>query len=167
MTSILIGNIISLVGCTLMVCIGFIKEKKRILTAQCFQFGILSISNLVLGGNMGFVSNIVSIIRNLVFSRWKSTTALKLLFIAVQLLLSLRASEGGLVGWLPVLATILFTWFIDTKSEVTLKTVIIVSEVFWLVYDLCHLNYVSVCFDAFTMLSNFAGILMLRRPRKK
>lgn len=161
MPIVLIGNIISFAGCTLMVIIGLIKEKRRILYTQCVQFTLQSAANLILGGTSGFIANIVSIIRNLVFSKWKSTLWLKIAFIALQLLLALSTLGEGAAALLPIASTVLFTWFIDTKSEVTLKIVIISTQILWLIYDFIHLNYVAVCFDCFTMVSNFIGILMI------
>ncbi len=166
MNLIIIGNIISFIGCSLMVLVGFIKEKRRILSTQCVQFALQGVANLILGGISGFIANIVSIIRNLAFSRWKSTLWLKLGFIALQLLLSLGSLSEGFISLLPIISTILFTWFLDTKSEIKLKIVIISTQVLWLIYDFAHLNYVSVAFDIFTMISNFIGIQMILRSRK-
>ena len=162
MPIVLIGNIISLLGCTLMVLIGFIKEKRKILYTQCVQFTLQGAANLILGGTSGFIANVVSIARNICFTKWKCTLWLKIGFIILQILLSLSSlmNEGAL-ALMPIAAAVLFTWFIDTKSEVTLKIVIISTQIFWLVYDFIHLNYVAVCFDCFTMVSNIIGIFMI------
>ena len=89
MNTFLLGNFISLLGCFLMVVIGFLRKKSHILTAQCFQFGLLGLANLILGAASGFISGVVGITRNLVFSKVKSTLWLKIFFIALQVLLSL------------------------------------------------------------------------------
>ncbi len=161
MTIVVIGNIISFVGCALMVLIGLIKEKRRILYTQCIQFTLQGAANLILGGTSGFIANVVSIVRNLVFSKWKTTIWLKVGFIVLQLLLALSSLSEGAIALLPIASTVLFTWFIDTKSEVKLKIVIISTQILWVIYDFIHLNYVAVCFDCFTMISNFIGILMI------
>lgn len=166
MPIVLIGNIIALAGCILMVLVGFIMEKRRILYTQCVQFTLQGAANLILGGTSGFIANLVSIVRNLVFSKWKCSIWLKIAFIVLQLLLSLGILNEGSIALLPIASTVLFTWFIDTKSEVTLKIVIIFTQVLWGTYDLVHLNYVSVCFDFFTMVSNLIGIYMIIKRRK-
>lgn len=163
--SIIIGNIIAFIGCGLMVYVGFIKEKRRILSTQCVQFALQGVANLILGGVSGFIANIISILRNLAFSKWKSTLWLKLGFIVLQLALSLSTLDEGFVALLPIASTILFTWFLDTKSEVTLKIVIITTQILWLIYDFIHLNYVAVAFDIFTMVSNFIGIRMILKDK--
>ena len=166
MNLVIIGNLISLVGCLLMVAIGFIRKKEHILAVQCLQFGIMGVGNLVLGAVSGTISNAVSIVRNLVFARWSSSLPLKVIFIILQVLLSLSALQSSPLEWLPLLAAAIFTWFLDTKSEVILKSVIIGTLLLWLVYDFCHLNYVAMTFDALSIVSNFIGILMLRKKTK-
>lgn len=166
MNLVIIGNLISLVGCLLMVAIGFIRKKEHILAVQCLQFGIMGVGNLVLGAVSGTISNAVSIVRNLVFARWSSSLPLKVVFIILQVLLSLSALQSSPLEWLPLLAAAIFTWFLDTKSEVILKSVIIGTLLLWLVYDFCHLNYVAMTFDALSIVSNFISILMLRKKTK-
>ena len=165
MNTILIGNFISLLGCLLMVVIGFLRKKQHILAAQCFQFGLLGLANLILGATSGFVSGVVGIIRNLYFSYRKSSTLMKVLFIAVQVVLSLPFVGNGLVDWFPVFAAVLFTWCIDTKSEVVLKIYIIIAQLFWMFFDLYYHNYTAMAFDIFTMLSNFAGIILVKKSK--
>jgi len=165
--TLLIGNIIAFVGCSLMVLIGFIKEKKKILYAQCVQFSLQGAANLILGGTSGFIANVISLLRNLVFSRFKSSVPLKMAFIAVQLLLSVSSLGDGFYSWLPIIATVAFTWYIDTPSEVILKAVIIFTQLLWLVYDFHISNYVSMAFDVFTMISTSVGIYLIIRDAKK
>ena len=44
MNTVLLGNIVALIGAAIMVSTGFLKTKKQILTVQCFQFVVLSLS---------------------------------------------------------------------------------------------------------------------------
>ncbi len=164
--TVLIGNIIALLGCTLMVLVGLIKEKRKILSVQCVQFALQGASNLILGGYSGFIANIVSILRNLAFNRFRVTLWLKIFFVALQLLLSVGTLSSDLITWLPLFAAVLFTWFLDLQSEVHLKIVILIAQVMWLVYDFVHMNYVSVAFDLFTMVSTIAGIFLILRDRR-
>lgn len=167
MSALLLGNLLSMLGCTLMVAGGFIKKKSRILFVQSFQFALQSSANLILGAINGFVCGIVGIVRNIVFSRVKSSVPLKLFFIVLQFALSVGALKNGAIEWLPIISGALFTWFLDTKNEATLKKAIIVSQLMWLVYDASFKNYVGACFDFMTMCSNLIGIYMLNRDRKK
>ena len=53
--NILLGNIVSLMGCTVMVLIGLIKNKDRYIVAQTLQFGLNAFSHFLLGGYGGTV----------------------------------------------------------------------------------------------------------------
>jgi hypothetical protein len=163
MNILLLGNAVSMIGCLIMVGIGFLKKKSHILVAQSVQCAFMGGGNLILGAWGGFTANVVSILRNLVFAKFPINLWLKLLFIGLQLALSIGTLDGSLIAWLPILAAAIFTWYLDTKSEVTLKFVIIGTLVLWLVYDLYYYNYVSAAFDAATIVSNTIGLWMLQK----
>ena len=162
---IVIGNLVSLIGCTLMVLVGFIRKRKTILTVQCVQFSFQADANLILGGVSGFIAGVISIARNLAFFSGRKSIALKILFMAVQIALSYNHLDS-LIHWFPVISSAIYTWFLDTNKESVLKASIIGAQVLWLVYDLLYLNYTAALFDAFTILSNFIGILMVRKTAK-
>ena len=167
MNIVVIANLVSMVGCVLMVAVGLLQKRRQILLVQCVQFAILGAANLMLGAMTGFVSGIVSIVRNLVYLRREDVGRLKFGFIAVQLVVSLSVGIEGLIDWFPIVSTVLFTWFLETKSEVRLKLVIIAAQSLWLIYDFVYLNYVTMAFDALTILSNAMGILVLLRKTKE
>lgn len=165
MNTLLIGNGISFIGCLIMVSIGFLKKKSHILAAQSVQCAFMGLGNLILGGVSGFICNMVTILRNLAFVKLPATTAMKLIFIALQVALSLGSLGDGFVSWLPILAAALFTWFLDTKSEAKLKLVILTTQVMWLIYDLYYRNYVASSFDVMTFVSNLIGLRMILKGK--
>lgn len=167
MNTLLLGNMISLIGCVLMVGIGFLKKKEQILVVQCFQFGILATANLILGAVSGAIAGFVGIVRNLVFFRFRGTVWLKVLFVGIQLILSWGSLQTGWLEWLPMISTVILTCFLDVKSEVKLKVVLIITQLFWLVYDICYRNFTASTFDMLTVMSNCIGIWMLLRAQKK
>jgi len=166
MNLLVIGNIVSLIGAVLMVLIGLIKDKKRILTVQNAQFAIMGIGNLLLGGVSGAVANLVSIARNLYGLRFKMTTAGKVAFILVQAALTAVTNCNGWVGWLPVAAAAAFTWVMDTPNPIKMKNMIIFGQVCWCVFDASISNYTALVFDVITIISNLAGIYMIMHPGK-
>ncbi len=120
MNALLIGNAFSMVGCLIMVGIGLLKKKNNILLAQSVQCLFMGVGNLMLGGISGFICNIVTIIRNLVFVKFRNTTFLKIFFIVLQFVLSFGTLSAGFISWLPLIAAALFTWCMDTKSAAKL-----------------------------------------------
>jgi hypothetical protein len=166
MNALLIGNAISMIGCLVMVGIGFLKKKNHILIAQSVQCLFMGAGNLILGGISGFICNIVTIIRNLAFMKFRNTAGMKIFFILLQFVLSISTLSVGWISWLPILSAALFTWFMDTRSEAKLKVVILCTQVMWLTYDLYFRNYVASAFDVMTMLSNsYCLFTILKRSK--
>lgn len=165
--SIIIANIISLVSCTMMTLIGLIRDKNKILIAQCVQFTLMGISHFLLGGMGGVVATVVSILRNLVFFKFKSSTWLKIGFIVLQVALSAGTITINPVTWLPILATSIFTWIVDTEDIIKFKWVMIISVAMWLVYDSVHLNFISAAFDVFTIISTGWSIRQIKKSAEE
>ena len=166
MNTILLGNAVAFIGAIVMVATGLIKSKKNILIAQSVQFTIMGIGNLILGGFTGFMSNMVSIVRNVVCLKTTLTVPLKLLFIAIQIILGGLVNNLGLIGWMPVCAACIFTWILDTDNEILLKAVIIAMQVMWCIFDFTIQNYISLAMDLFTIISNAAGIFLIKKAEK-
>ncbi|MBQ9827444.1 MAG: YgjV family protein [Lachnospiraceae bacterium] len=167
MNYIIIGNIVSFAGCILMVLAGLIKRKNNIIKLQCAQFTLMGAANIILGGITGAIANGISLIRNLFTLKFRFTLPVKLVFIAVQAAVSIIFNNHGIIGYLPVAATIIFTWFLDTKSDLTLKIVMTVTQVMWLVYDTYIMNYVGTGFDTAALIADGIGIRMLMTEKKK
>ena len=162
---VLIANIISLVGAVIMVVIGFIPERSRILKLQCVQWLILGIANVMLGGVTGLISNLVSIVRNLWSLKRELTRPVILFFIVLQIALSIPFNTLGLLGWLPTIAAIAFTLFLNSKDARVLKLAIIFGQVLWSIFDFSLMNYSAFAFDIFTIISSLVGIWQLRKAR--
>lgn len=165
MNHIIIGNAIFFVGSLIMVAIGLIRSKQKILIAQCVQFTIMGVGQLILGGITGTITNIVSILRNIICVRVKFTLVYKLIFMGLQVALTLLVRPTSLLQWLPTVAALLYTWILDTKSEKVIKITMIACEVIWVVFDFSIQNYVGAVFDIFTIVSTIAGIIMLKKAR--
>ena len=164
----IIGNIISFFGCLLMVAFGFIKRKDHMLITQCCQFSLQSVANLMLGSVSGCVAGLVGIVRILAFTKVKKVTVwLKLGFIALQAALTFAFGAQMLVQWLPVLAMVAYTWYLDTEDAVLFKAVNLLGVCMWLIHDIHYINYSAIVFDALTIISTAAGIVILVRERKK
>lgn len=163
--NIILGNIICGAGAVLMIIAGMLKKREKILILQCAQFGVMGIGNLVLGGISGALSNAFSIVRNLYSLKFKLHWWMGCIFVAAQAALTIFMDEHGWLGWLPVIATAIFTFVINAKNENVLKAAVIAGQVCWAVYDIFLQNYVTFAFDILTIVSNFAGILLSLRKK--
>lgn len=163
---LLYGNLLSFVGCVVMVCTGLIQKKNHILMAQCVQFAFMGAGQLLLGAMAGGAANAVSIFRNILFAKVKPTLAWKLVFILIQIALTCYLGFSTAFEALPIIAVAMFTLSLSLKSDVRFKLVIAVSLLLWLVYDLFHCNYVSAFADVLTMITTLATVFAMAKAQK-
>ena len=166
MNRLLLGNALCFCASIVMTFIGFIKNKRRFLLAQSGMNALFIAGNLSLGGIAGAITNAVTLLRNLSGMRWKLNRTLKLVFIALQVALALVFRVSGFVAWLPIIGACLFTWFIDSEDMVLLKSIIVVTQLMWAVYDYSILNYATVPFDLAAAVTNSVSVVSILRERK-
>lgn len=164
---LLLGNLISLVGCSLMIIIGFIKKKENILLAQCGQFSIQAAGNLVLGSVSGGISCIIAVIRIFVFKYVKVTAWLKLGFIALQAVLTAMSGAHTIIQWIPCLSMVAYTWYLDCDSAIVFKLANVAGVIMWAFHDWHYRNFVAFSFDVMTIVSTFVGIWLIVKDKKR
>ena len=160
------GNIVALIGSLLMVYAGTIKDRKKIIYIQTIQILAFTISTLILGGYTGTIVNLISIIRNILCYKDNLTKTNKLLIIWSSILFSLMFNNLGLLGLLPLISTVIYTLFVDVKTAIKLKLLIIFTITFWLIYDILIKSYTSAVFDLFTMFFHTITIYQLIHPKQ-
>lgn len=162
-----IGNALTMIGAIIMVCVGLIKDKKKILLTQNAQFFLMGVGNLVLGSVTAFLSNMISIVRNFLSIKVPFTLPFKLVFSAVQIAFTALINKAGLFGWLPTVAALLLTFSLDAKDALVLKGAIVAGEACWVFHDLYFSNYASFVFDVLTIISTAWSMFSILRTRKK
>ena len=167
MVQIIIGNIIALIASILMVLAGFQKKKKKILFIQIIQIALSVISNLVLGGYTGAIINAVSCVRDILCYKEKMGDKEKIIIIILAVGLSFAFNNLGWIGLSPLVATVVYIIFMNTKDVVRFKILIIFSMIMWLIYDLYIKSYTSGVFDFMSVIANLIAILQIRKCRIK
>lgn len=165
--NILIGNGLCLAGSVIMTLMGLIKDKKKFLMTYSGMNIFFIAGNLFLGGVSGAIANFVTMLRNLYCVKKNITPAVKVIFIAAQILLTAFFGVEGLLMWLPVLGICFFTWFIDTDNMILLKLIIIFGQLVWLVYDLSMLNYTTAVFDVTSCITNSIALAGLAKQKRQ
>lgn len=161
MNSLIIGNILCFTGSVIMTLIGLIKKKKRFLATQCVMNLFFAGGNLFLGGISGAIANLITMTRNIVCLKWKMDTPMKILFIVLQIVITLLLDRGGWLMWLPVVGVCVFTWFMDTENMALIKGTVIFSQILWGIYDLAIKNYATVPFDAAAAVTNTIALVAI------
>lgn len=160
--ALIIGNIIALIGSILMVYVGVIKDKKGILFVQSLQIALLAISNLVLNGISGFIINTINFIRNIICYKEALSLKVKILLSIISIALTVYFNNYGLIGYLPLISGLIYLWFMTVKDVIKFKILIIVSVVFWLIYDITIQSYTASLFDLITIIVSSISVIKLK-----
>lgn len=155
---IVIGNIVALVGSALMAYSGIIKEKPKILIVQTIQMLMLAISNIILGGVPGAIINSVNCVRNMLCYEEKLGFKEKIILVTISVSSSIYFNNLGIIGILPVIATVFYTMLMDMKNVIKFKILLIFTLILWGIYDLCIKSYTSAVFDLISIIANIFAI---------
>ena len=91
----------------------------------------------------------------------------KIIIIILAVGLSFIFNNLGWIGLLPLVATVVYIIFMNTKDVVRFKILIIFSMIMWLIYDLYIKSYTSGVFDFMSVIANLIAILQIRKCRIK
>jgi len=159
-----VGNVIAFIAALIMVYSGLMKNKKKIIYAQSLQLGLISISDLIMGGITGAIVNLVSCIRNILCYKNKLNITAKILITLITTILSIKFNNLGFIGLLPLISTIVYIWTMDTKNVIKLKIVIIFTMITWFIYEMTIKLYISAIFDIANIIAN---ILTIKKIKSK
>lgn len=162
-TALIIGNIFGLIGSIVMIIVGSIKDKNKAILVQTIQLILLSISNLVLGSVSGFIINLVSIIRNILSNKNKLNKVAIAIIIIISTALTLKFNTLGFIGYLPLINNIIFILFMNTKSDIKFKILMIVYITMWLIHDIYIKSYITAIFDLMTIITSFITIFRIKK----
>ena len=162
MNIIVIGNIISLMASAIMVLANYAKDKKNIIKLQTIQVGLFILCNLVLNGITGVIINTANLVRNILCYKNKLTNKMIIILNLIVLILSIVFNNLSIIGWLPVIASIVYTCFMNTKKVISLKLLIMISTIAWCIYDFAIKSYVSAVFDIFGIIACIYSIFQIK-----
>jgi len=160
---IIVGNILALLASIFMVITGLIKNKKKIIYIQSIQIFLFILSNAVLGGITGVIINLVSFIRNILCYKDVFNLKVKIFLISVSIILSLLFNNLGIIGFLPLISTVLYTFLMDIKDVIRFKYINIIVTTLWFIYDIFILSFTSAAFDFMCIIANIITIYKMKK----
>ena len=162
----IIGNAFMLLAATIMVSLGFVKDKNKIIIFQTIQIMLLAIGDLLLGSIPGFVISIFACIRNVLTYFNKLTKPAKVILIILCSSVSLYFNNIGIFGILPVIVSVVYICFIDTKDICKYKLLEIFSNGVWFAHDFYIKGYIMAVFDVLSVTSNAITFVRLKFKKK-
>ena len=101
---------------------GICKTKKNTLIIQTIDIVFATIANIILSGVSGAIINCVSIIRNILCYKNKFTLPVKIIITIITIGLSITFNNKGLIGLLPLISNISYTFLMDKFDEKKIQT---------------------------------------------
>ena len=164
--AIIVGNAIAFISAMIMVLAGLMQNKKKIILTETIHIALAVVSDLVLGGITGAIVNLVSMLRNYLCYKDKLNTPLKIIIIVVASVLTIWFNNLGLIGYLPLISIITYTYFIDLKDVIKFKYIVIFSLALWCIYDFTIHSNIFLLFDILSILSNIVAIIKIKNKKR-
>ena len=160
---LIIGNIIALVASLLFVYSGILKKKQKILIVQIIQKAFSAISNIVLKGYSGAIVHAISLIRNILCYFDKLNLFVKIIISIITIVLTFIFNNTGIIGVLPLVSSLIYLWFMDTKDIIKFKYLMLITIILWGIYDLTIDSYTSFAFNIFSSITTIISIIQIKK----
>lgn len=136
------------------------RYKNQILILQTLAFFFKGLHYYLLGGLSGFLTSLISMLRNLLFTKLKSHYLWTIFFITLYVIIGIFTYQNfGSI--LPVLATIIYTIIINKNKASLLRWGLFVTSFIWLIYNVYILSYSGIITQIIILISNIIAIIKL------
>lgn len=155
---LVIGNLCAGISVILLCVSVFRKKKEGILIVQSFDCTFCILADILVGSYSGAVISFLALVRNIVNVKGKMTVRLGLVFCTIASIVSLLVNTKGIIGTLPILATIEFTvgtaYYSDAQK---IRFLMIPNIILWMIHDICIGLYTSAIGDLITLIATIVA----------
>lgn len=163
MKTVIIGNFIAFIAAIIMVISGYVKSKQATLFLQIIETLFDALACFVLGAISGGIVSLFSVIRSALAYKDKFNVSIKCLIIISVAYFSIAFNQNSWIGYLPLLAFIIYTIFIDKTEKEKFKILTIVSLSLWVIHDFVMKAYISVVFDIGSIVTSLIAVYRIRK----
>lgn len=162
---IVLGNVCSLMAMVTDSVSSSRKTAKGVLLVQNLSQLIYGVGSVFLRGYSSAVQNAVSIIRNFVAIRKVESKVVEWILVALGVVLGIAFNNRGLVGYLPVIANLLYTLavFRCKDNERLLKIAFAVCVGMFVIFNFAIWNIVGGCCNLFVTVTTV--VLLIKEGR--
>lgn len=158
------GQLLGIIYALFLILSNFGKNTRQILLLQTFSFFFKAFHYYLLGGVSGFLTSVISMIRNLIFYKVKESKIWTILFILIYLIIGIITYKN-FYTLLPVLATIGYTFIINYNNPKYLRLGMLLTSSTWLIYNIYINSYSGIIIQVFMLVSGIASILTLDKKK--
>ncbi len=156
MLDVLVVQGIGAIGYTLLALSYFKKEKREILFMQIFAYIFFAIHYYLLSGISGVICNLIglfALITIYIFEKYKlKNKIIVLTFFIVLLLLVNIMTFQNIYSIFPMIALVIVIISFLKNDENNIRAIGILSAICWLVYAIAYKSYISIIFQAITLI---------------
>ncbi len=153
-SNILIGNIISCVAALCLITSSIIKDKKSIYILQIMECLILSVAYIFFKAYSGMASLFICAVRNYFVVKDKYDKKSMYIFVIIILTLGIITNNRGLIGYIPVFASIQYSICQRyCKKIIPIKLMIFVNVTLWTIYAFIVRDYPTALFNGIASVS--------------
>lgn len=167
--SLIIGNVCSILAMLSDSFASSRKTAKEVLLVQSLSQVIYCVGTAVLKGYSGAVQNVMSIVRNVIAIRGKSSRAVEWLLAVLGVVIGLAFNNLGFVGLLPIIANFEYTLavFRFRDNEWALKLAFLFCAGCFVVFNGFIYNFVGVVSNSVVLVTTAVFLVKNRKNRKK
>lgn len=168
MNNILIANIFSAVGTSLLAYSTFSKNKEKMLTVQIGDAGFNALGNIFAGSYTGCLANLIAMVRNILNSKGKLNKKGTAVLITALLVLGIICNTKGVIGLIPPVSSVQYTiWSFVGKSAQSLRFGLVVNLLLWFIHDFNMQLYPAMIVDIVILLVTLVNIWRFRQIETK
>lgn len=154
------GQFLGFIYAIFLILSNFGKTTKQILFLQTISFFFKTLHYYLLGGISGFLTSLISMIRNIIFYKIKESKIWTTSFIIIYLIIGFL-TLNSLFSLLPVFATITYTLIINYDKPNYLRYGMIITSISWLAYNIYIISYSGIIIQIIMLISNIIAIIKL------
>ena len=134
--NLVVGNLISLAASVFLAMSFCASSREKAYYLQATESGLLCLSSVFFFSWAGLSTQVLSVFRNLLVAKGKLTGRLTALFTVLVVILGLAVNNRGLLGLLPVAATVQLTlcnYYLRGMKGT--KAAFLINALLWIVYS--------------------------------
>ena len=163
MNRILLGNLISFFASLALTAGCLMKDPKKVYGMQVTENLILVVSSACFGSWSGISTLLVSTARNIFLVKGRFDKRMMYVFIVLVTVCGLAVNNKGMIGLLPVLATVILTVCNYYAREIlAIKWSLFINIVLWAVYFFAILDVISGITQVVIAVVTLASIWQMR-----
>ncbi len=160
MENLIIGNIISFIAAISLAISCVVKERNTVFFLQFLNCAILAVSSYFFSSYAAITTLVICCIRNIFIIKDRFTLPAMLFVIISVVIFGLLANNCGIIGLLPVFATVEYTlcsYFIKDIKKTRIS--ILINESIWVIYSLLIMDISTTATDIFVITVDIISIV--------